>query len=413
VTVSYPIPHRVAIACGGTGGHLFPGLAVAQALEARGCDIELLVSAKPIDQQALCGVPGMDATVLPAVGLERGRLAAFGRALWRAYALALARFRARRPDAVLAMGGFTSVAPVLAARRLGIPAFLHESNAIPGKATRWLAPLADEVFVGFSEAAGRLLNQRVALVGTPVRAAFEPRDAGACRLALGLDPARPVLGVVGGSQGAHAINELVVRALPALHRALPQWQFCHLTGPEDADRVRAAYASAGCRALVKPFLSEAELALGAATVLVGRAGGSSLAELGAMRVPGILIPLPAAADDHQRANARAMASCGAARVIEQNAATPEALARAASDLADGTAARAAMVAALQAWHQPGADARVAARILERMPAPTARRTPERVDARAAVAAPSRLEPAQCRVGGAAPREARRVAEAPR
>src|SRR5262249_47238080 len=144
-----------------------------------------------------------------------------------------------------------------------------------------------------------------------------------CRLALGLDASRPVLLVMGGSQGASGINELVTQALASLRQAAPELQYLHLTGPSDLEKVQAAYAAQKCPALVRPFLTEMELALGAATLAVSRAGGSSLAELAAMRLPAILVPYPFAADNHQYYNARALSDAGAALLLAQNTATSQ------------------------------------------------------------------------------------------
>lgn len=177
---------RIAIACGGTGGHFFPGLAVGEELEARGCDVQLLVSQKDVDQHAAKSAGGMDVTALPAVAWQRNPLRFFG-GLRDAYRAARRLFGEQRPAAVLAMGGFTSAAPALVGKRLGVPVFLHEANSIPGRANRWLAHLADGAFVYFPEAAGRISHQRVRVTGMPVRSPFEPADAEAGRGALGLD----------------------------------------------------------------------------------------------------------------------------------------------------------------------------------------------------------------------------------
>lgn len=309
----------------------------------------------------------MDVVTLPAVGLVQGRYLAFVRGFVRSYRMASRLFREARPEAALAMGGFTSAPPVLAARRRGAKTFLHESNTIPGRANRWLARFVDEAFVGFPDAAERLGAKRAVWTGTPVRPQFAARDAAASRAALGLDPARPVLLVMGGSQGARAINELVMRALPGIVAALPELQLLHLTGSGgDAERVREVCARERVAAVVREFLPEMHLALGAATVAVSRAGASSLAELAAMRVPSVLIPYPTAMDDHQLHNARAFEATGAARVLEQRSATPESLTRAVLELALDTAARIRMQAALAEWHRPNAARNIANAILARM-----------------------------------------------
>jgi UDP-N-acetylglucosamine--N-acetylmuramyl-(pentapeptide) pyrophosphoryl-undecaprenol N-acetylglucosamine transferase len=260
------------------------------------------------------------------------------------------------------MGGFTSVAPIFAGRRYGALTFLHESNVIPGRANRWLAHVVAECFVGFPEAADRLWHPRVTHTGTPVRTQFEPGDPAACRMALGLDPLKPVLIIMGGSQGARGINDVVVRALPALAAALPDLQYFHLSGTADFDLVRTTYARTGRRALVRPFCSEMELLLGAATVVVSRAGASTLAELAAMRVPGILIPFPAATDDHQRHNAAALARNGAASLLTQNAATPDVLIQEIRRLVTNPVRREAMSVAIGKWHVPLAAEVIADRL---------------------------------------------------
>ncbi|HVV73149.1 MAG TPA: UDP-N-acetylglucosamine--N-acetylmuramyl-(pentapeptide) pyrophosphoryl-undecaprenol N-acetylglucosamine transferase, partial [Verrucomicrobiae bacterium] len=315
----------VAIACGGTGGHLFPGLAVGLRLRSYGCRVVLLISSKEVDRQAVQGVKGMEIVTLPAVGLVRGGMLAFARGFLRSYRVSKDAFRRHFPQAALAMGGFTSAAPIVAAKRLGSRTFLHESNSIPGRANRWLSRVVDQAFVGFPAAAARLHTRRVLATGTPVRPQFQPREGAACRQALGLAPERPAVCVLGGSQGASGINQLIVKSLPKLRSTFPHWQWIHLTGVSEFETVKSAYAAASVDAVVFPFLSEMELALGAASAAVSRAGASSLSELAAMRVPAVLIPYPAAADDHQSFNARAFCDSGAARMLPQGGATTETL----------------------------------------------------------------------------------------
>ena len=156
-----PRSRRIAIACGGTGGHLFPGLAVASQLMERGCAVTLVISPKDVDQQAVREATGMEILTLPAIGLKRGGEVAFLRGLSRSYRTASRLFKSRPAEAALAMGGFTSAAPVLAARRCGARTFLHESNSIPGRANRWLSWLISQAFVGFPSAAGRLHTRNV------------------------------------------------------------------------------------------------------------------------------------------------------------------------------------------------------------------------------------------------------------
>lgn len=376
---------RIAIACGGTGGHLFPGLAVGGELRRRGCAVQLFISPKDVDQAAVRGLPAdaaesapsppLEVHTLPAVALQDGRWLAFARGFARSFLAARRLFAARAPHAALAMGGFTSVPPVLAARRAGAATFLHESNAVPGRANRLLARWVDVAFTGFPEAAARLKCRCAMNPGTPVRPGFAARDPVECRRALGLAAERPVVLVTGGSQGARGLNDLVLRALPLLARTAPEWQWLHLTGAADAERVRTAYAAAGLAARVEPFTDRMELFLGAADAAVTRAGASSLAELAALQLPAVLVPLPTAADDHQRANARAFVQDGAARTLEQAAASPEALLAALQPLVADAGVRASVRSALARRHTPAAAAEIAAQILAALAARPAPVTP--------------------------------------
>jgi UDP-N-acetylglucosamine--N-acetylmuramyl-(pentapeptide) pyrophosphoryl-undecaprenol N-acetylglucosamine transferase len=351
----------VAIACGGTGGHLFPGLAVAEQLKLRGCDVALLISPKDVDQQAVKSTNGMQIFKLPAVGLQNRNYFSFAGSFVKSLFAARKFFRQRRPDAVLAMGGFTSAPPVFVAKDFGVKTFLHESNTIPGRANRFLSRFVDGAFIGFPEAAARLKTRKVTTTGTPVRPQFKPREAAICRTELGFDPNRPVILVVGGSQGASGLNEMILSALKLL--AGRDWQWLHLTGAKDFEKVNAAYAALGIKAVVKPFLAEMDLALGAATAAVSRAGASSLAEIAAMRLPALLVPFPAAADNHQFFNATAFEKTGAAKLLEQKNSTPEKLAAVLDEMVENEIVRSTMQSALAQWHMPKAAEQIAESIL--------------------------------------------------
>jgi len=349
----------VAIACGGTGGHLFPGLAVAEQLVKRGCSVALLVSPKEVDQQAVKDVRGMEVITLPSVALQHGSRLAFLRGFWQSWRAARKIFKTRPPQAVLAMGGFTSAPPILAARGVGATTFLHESNTIPGRANRWLARRVNQAFLGFPQSAENFHAREITVTGTPVRPQFQPGQPEACRKALGLDPEKPVVLVTGGSQGATGLNDLILSALPLLAKSAPEWQWLHLTGPNDFDKVKQAYTALKLRAVVHPFLVAMDLALGAATAVVSRSGASSLAELAAMRLPSLLVPFPHAADNHQYFNARALADTRAARLLEQKNASPEKVATALTELVENTAVRQTLQAALAQWHAPKAAEEIA------------------------------------------------------
>ena len=363
----------VAIACGGTGGHLFPGLAVAEELIRRDCEVMLLISPKEVDQQAVKSAFGMEVITLPAVGLARGSFLGFISGFRKSHRAAKNLFQKKVPQAVLAMGGFTSAPPILAGRKLGAKTFLHESNTIPGRANRWLALLVDEAFVYFHEASGRMSIARAHVTGMPVRSQFsDPIDAASARMSLGLHPEKPVLLVMGGSQGASAINDLILAALPMLAAHAPELQFLHLTGANDFEKVQTAYVAQKRKAVVRPFLTEMELALGAGTLAVSRSGASSLAELAAVGLPGILIPYPGATDNHQYYNALAFVESGAAKMFEQSSASPENVSHAILELIENEKERASIRQALTKWHSPQAAGEIAERILAAILEPTSK-----------------------------------------
>lgn len=356
-------PGPVAIACGGTGGHVFPGLAVAGELRARGVEVSVFISAKDVDRRAMAGHAGVRVVTLPAVGLAGGRIVAFARGFVAAWRAARRAFAARPPAAVLGMGGFTAAPVVLAVPPGRARRALHEANAVPGRANRWLAPRCDLAAVYFPAARARLRCPRLEITGMPVRPGFRPRDPAACRRELGLAPDAPTLLVTGGSQGAHALNRVVLAALPALRAAVPGVQLILLTGPDDEAAARAACTAAGAPALVQGFCDRMELALGAADAAFARAGASSLAELAAVGVPAVLVPYPFAADDHQCRNAAEAAATGAVRVLQQDALTPESFVQAAAELLGNASARAGLRAGLRGWFRPDAAAAVADLIL--------------------------------------------------
>jgi UDP-N-acetylglucosamine--N-acetylmuramyl-(pentapeptide) pyrophosphoryl-undecaprenol N-acetylglucosamine transferase len=318
-----------------------------------------LISPKEVDQEAVKSASGMGIVMLPAIGLQRGGEFAFFKGFKKSYGTSRKLFKTNPPDAVLAMGGFTSAPPILAGKRFGAQTFLHESNTIPGRANRWLSWVVNRAFVGFESAAGRLNNRKITITGTPVRASFRPRDATDCRAELGFDRHQPLMLVMGGSQGASGINDLVIKSLPTLAKLAPNLQWFHLTGPKDSERVRQAYDHLHLKAVVKPFFSKMELALAAASAAISRAGASSLAELAAMRVPSVLVPYPAATDDHQLHNAQAFAKTGAASLLEQKGATAEVMAEEIFRIVNCQTTRQKMQQALAQWQSPRAAEEIA------------------------------------------------------
>jgi UDP-N-acetylglucosamine--N-acetylmuramyl-(pentapeptide) pyrophosphoryl-undecaprenol N-acetylglucosamine transferase len=364
-----PNEKHIAIACGGTGGHLFPGLAIAEELRQRGCHVSLLVSPKEVDQAAVKNISGFELATLPAVGLQHGSRVAFLRGFAQSFVAARRLFARRPPDAVLAMGGFTSAPPVLAGKLVGACGFLHESNTIPGRANRFLARFVTQAFVGFPGTAEHLKAARVMVTGTPVRSSFKLCSVAESRVSLGLEPSRPVALVMGGSQGAAAINDLVLGALPRFAAGSPDLQFVHLTGAVDQQKVGAVYAERNVKAVVCGFLDRMEIAMSAATVAISRAGASSLAEIAAMQLPSLLVPYPTAADNHQFHNARAFQESHAADILVQADATPDRLYGRVLALLSDQAERSRMQQALRRWHKPQAAAEIAELILAELRQP--------------------------------------------
>jgi len=355
-----------AIAAGGTGGHLFPGVAVGEVLIARGHQVMLIVSEKQIDALATEGRSEFRIEKVAGVGLQGKSPAAlleFARKFRAGLKQCRALFASFLPRAVLGMGGFTSLAPILAARGVGAPSFIHESNAIFGKANRLNARLASVVLAGFEETARSLPNAKCLVTGTPIRSSLAHRLPKAEALAMfGLKADRRTLLVMGGSQGAHGLNIAVSKSLPMLReRAV---QVVHLTGAQDESMMRDAYAEAGLPAFVAPFSQRMEAAYSAADFCVARSGAASLTELAHFALPAILVPYPHAAEDHQTANGRIFERGGAAVLIPEREMTGNALAEKLAWL-DDPARLAEMSGRAAALASRDAAERIADLILER------------------------------------------------
>jgi len=352
---------RVVIACGGTGGHLFPGLAVAQTLKERGHEILLLVSEKAIDAQALKAHPDFRSEKLPSVGLPSllsPALIRFISRTWESMGECKQIYRKFRPDAVLGMGGFTSTAPLLAGRLAKIPTFIHESNSIPGKANKLASRFVDHVLLGFQACERFFPGKKCSVVGTPVRKDLGERIPREEALAIfQLDPALRTLLVMGGSQGAAGINQLLYKAAPLLRDA--KVQIIHLTG-EREDRLAAAnYLREQVPAYVAPFHHRMQEVYSAADLVVSRAGAASLSELARFGLPSILVPYPHAAENHQEINADIFVEAGAAEKFLESNTSPDALARRIAELLTDNTAREHMAAAALAAAPADSAAKVA------------------------------------------------------
>jgi UDP-N-acetylglucosamine--N-acetylmuramyl-(pentapeptide) pyrophosphoryl-undecaprenol N-acetylglucosamine transferase len=319
---------NAVIACGGTGGHLFPGIAVAEVLRDRGHEVILLVSEKEIDALALSGRTNFRFEKLPTVGLPSPfspAILGFIRRFYESLSLCRSIYRKFKPQVVLGMGGFTSTAPVLAGRIRGVSTFIHESNAIPGKANRLTARMVRAVMLGFKECAPFFPKARTEVTGTPIRTELKPLDRQVARQRLGLRTDLPTLLVMGGSQGASGINQAIIKSLPFLHGA--PLQVIHLSGARDERLVADNYDREKIPAYISAFHHRMEEVYSAADLLVARAGAASLAEFAAFSLPSILIPFPYAADDHQTRNAEIYARAQAAVLVKESEITGELLAR--------------------------------------------------------------------------------------
>lgn len=301
---------------------MFPGLAVAERLVERGHTPLLFISEKEIDTLAVRDhAQAFRFERLPSVGLPRLlSRAAFGfiRGINGSLKRCREIYQDFRPHAVLGMGGFTSTAPMLTGRRMGLPSFIHESNAIPGKANRLNALLARRVLLGFEQCA-KYFNPRSKCVvtGTPIRSSLRARlPQGEARRLFGLpdDPTKKTLLVMGGSQGAHGLNDAVLHAASTWTDTL---QIIHFTGKADEAAARKAYAEQGVGAYVAAFHHRMQEAYSAADFAIARSGAASLSELAYFGLPSLLIPYPAAAEDHQTLNARIFTGAGAALMLPE------------------------------------------------------------------------------------------------
>ena len=357
---------KFAIAAGGTGGHLFPGLAVGEVLRERGHEVMLIVSEKEIDAIATQGRGEFRVERVPGVGLQGKSPVAllqfalkFRAGLKQCHAL----FAGFAPSAVLGMGGFTSLAPILAGRKRKVPTFVHESNAIPGKANKLNARFCTAALLGFGECARFFPKSKCIVTGTPIRKTLVQRVARVQALAaFGLGTDRRTLLVMGGSQGAHGLNVALANALPAL-RDKPV-QVIHLTGKSDEQMLRDAYAGAGIPAFVAAFWHRMEEAYSAADFSIARSGAASLTELSHFALPAILIPYPHAAEDHQTVNARIFERAGAGVLLPERETTGDALAKKIGWLLDDSARLGEMSGRCAALAPHHAAERVADVILE-------------------------------------------------
>ena len=310
---------KVVIAGGGTGGHLFPGLALAEEFRRRDAGAEIVFVGTE---------QGIEAKIIPREGYPIRFLRAegfVGRSIMKKMAAAVKTaaslldagkiLRAVTPDMVIGVGGYASGALVLVASVRSVPTLIHEQNSVPGATNRILGRFVDRICVTYQESMSAFPMEKTFLTGNPVRLKIMKGDReSACRL-FSLDKNLFTVFIFGGSSGAGSINRTMVAALNHLKDLREQMQFLHQTGEKDFQGIRDAYRKAGMQGTVAPFIYQMAEAYAAADMVISRAGATTLAELTALGKPAILVPYPHAAGRHQEFNAMKLRDMGAAHVV--------------------------------------------------------------------------------------------------
>ena len=318
-------PLTALVMAGGTGGHIFPGLAVAEALRERGWQVHWLGG------KGRVGQPSMESQLVPARGIAfeaidfsgvRGKglltLAFLPLRLLQAFWQSIQVLRRVKPDVVIGLGGYVSFPGGMMAVLLGKPLILHEQNSVAGMANRVLAGVADRIFTAFPN-----VFKKAVWIGNPLRTAFTQQPAPAQRFAGRSGPLK--LLVVGGSLGARGLNELVPKALALMSEA-SRPQVVHQSGAQQIEALRSNYAQTGVLAELTPFIDDTAQAFADADLIIGRAGASTVTEIAAVGAAALFVPFPAAVDDHQTLNARFLVEAGGGWLIQQSDLTPEGLA---------------------------------------------------------------------------------------
>ncbi len=316
---------RIVIAGGGTGGHIFPGIAIAEELKRRNTSVEIVFIGSP---------RGLDRQILPSYGFRleaievepirkrsgRNRINAILKA-WRATLVARRLLKRIAPAGVIGTGGYSSGPVVMAARLLGIKTAILEQNALPGLTNRILARFVDRIYTGFEETARYMPSHKIVFTGNPVR-----RDILDARKEPFKTNGRFSLLVFGGSQGAKVVNTAFLDSLEYITDILPYIQIIHQTGREGYSEVKQAYERKGLKVELYPFIENMADVYRRADLIICRAGAMSVAELTVLGIPSILIPYPFSADRHQEYNARALVERGGAVMLRQEELTGNSLA---------------------------------------------------------------------------------------
>ncbi|HEY3928027.1 MAG TPA: undecaprenyldiphospho-muramoylpentapeptide beta-N-acetylglucosaminyltransferase [Candidatus Koribacter sp.] len=345
---------RAILAGGGTGGHVIPALAIAQELKKVYSAEVIFIGTQRGIETRLVPKAGFELKLVKVGALNRVSTATRLKTMLdlpKAIAESRHIIRQFKPDVVIGVGGYASGPAMLAAKLCRVPTVIFEPNIYPGFANRMLAPFASAAAVHFKETCKHF--RQCSVTGVPVRQAFfdlPPRR----------DDGRKHLLVFGGSQGARAINNAIVESLKPLYGSVPALHIVHQTGEKEYEAVARAYLEANVAAEVSPFIDDMPRAFSDADLIICRSGASTVAEITAAAKPAIFIPLPTAADDHQRKNAKALVDAGAARMIQQSELNAERLVKEVGDLFGGPEMLQDMSAAARNLSHPNAAAEIAA-----------------------------------------------------
>ena len=361
-------PSTFVFAGGGTGGHLFPGIAVAEELRRRDSSTRIVFvgSTRAIESTILAehDLEHRMLVVEPLPILRRNPLR-FAFRNWQAWRVATKILQELRPTVVIGLGGYASAPLVWAASRSHVPVVLIEQNVIPGRTTRWLSRFANHICVSFAETRSQLTRaQSIIVTGNPVReviaALHDPKPTSSTS---SFDStSKPELLILGGSQGADSLNDALLVAIKKSRDVFSGWKLIHQAGPRQTDDIRQTYEGLGLTAVVESFFHDLPQRYASASLVISRAGATTLAELACVGVAMILLPYPHAADDHQRANAQVFVDHNAAIMVEHSSAsekTAEELSLVLRQLADDTEQRRAMGLAAKQLAHPNAAQRIA------------------------------------------------------
>lgn len=365
---------HVLIACGGTGGHLFPGIAVAEVLKAQGHQVTILISEKKIDAIAASGHKDLIFEKMPFLAMPKPwspKMFSFLIGLWKGMQRCRKIIRDKRVDVVLGMGGFTSFIPLYSGRKEKCRTLIHESNAIPGKSNKLNARYSDIVLCGLEACKQHFLaHPDIRVVGTPVRHSMRQKGREDPHDFFKLERTRKTLLIMGGSQGARGVNRVVGMTLEQFESM--GIQVLHIAGPTDYEEVIDVYAKHPLLAQhVAAFCHRMDLAYRVADLAIARSGASSMSELAYFGLPSLLVPYPTAADDHQTRNAEIFDRAGAARLLPEKDLNAHVLADAVRDILFNPAEGRAMKAAANSMAFRDSAEKIAQLIVEQARIPQA------------------------------------------